>query len=150
MTTYYDLTCIGIPLQEGDREYVDKLLENWEEWVEDKDDPCEKGFAVQFQDHTRYEGKECAGVMLVEEDADVLNIDNVVNFLVAFMRDRRPGQVMSFTWCYGVEKSIPDNFGGGACVIDSKENVEYLSVREWIEGHKERLGGKNFIDACRP
>lgn len=150
MTDYYEQTCIAMPLREGDREYVEKLLEDWQEWAEDADDPCEKGFNTNITNTTRYNGKECSGLLIIEEDGSYLNIENVVNFLQCFMRDRWPGEVFGFTWSYGASKPVPDQFGGGACVIDSKENAEFFRLDRWMQDMKEHLGGKNYKDASVP
>lgn len=117
------------PVTAEEAGYLRDRYEAWEEWAEDRDDPSEQGFNLAI------DGGDDLELRIWGDE--YLNVENVANFLMGFVRDCRcgnvPGDVLTFEWSVRCSKPRPGEFGGGAFAVDSRENVEWMNTGAWAQ-----------------
>lgn len=133
MADIYTQLALHIELTPDEAAYLEGLYDKPEDWVEDPADPDIPGF-----DFKTSGAKQVVGSIVSE---DHVNLENLAQFLMCFMRDKRPGQVIGFEYAFTCTKPWNGEFGGGACVIDSKENIEWCSTSRWMHDTMKKLGG---------
>lgn len=115
MSQGYTKIALEVELNPGDQEYLQNLLNDPDSWIEDPEDGL--GFYPILTETDLYIA-----------DSEYVNLENVAELLMQYMRDRRPGEVCSFEYAFTHSKLTPGEFGGGCCVIDSYENVVWRNT----------------------
>lgn len=85
---------------------------------------------------TDIEGKSC--VVLYSEDAAI--VEHAAKLVQHFFKEMRPEgkDGFSISWAEICDKSLPGQFGGGACMV-TKDEIHWLNTWQWLTDLAEHL-----------